>query len=173
MEWSPIEARFDRGLAALAAYLAREGHADVPLDHREGGFALGPWVNNCRASQRRGSLAAAHRAAIERVAPGFRWDPGRDHCRRVRRVPGFERNLRAVVAFAAREGHTRLPQKTERRLALWVRRQRYLRRHGELPAERVGAIDRALPGFDWSPTSWSPQRVTLETPAERVPVTGS
>ncbi|MFE7531707.1 helicase associated domain-containing protein [Kitasatospora sp. NPDC057542] len=41
--------RFGAGLAALAAFVEREGHAQVPRAHKEGGTSLGTWLNNQKA----------------------------------------------------------------------------------------------------------------------------
>ncbi|MFJ4192079.1 Helicase associated domain protein [Kitasatospora sp. NPDC089509] len=43
--------RFAQGLAALAAFVEREGHARVPRTHKEGGTSLGTWLNNQKARQ--------------------------------------------------------------------------------------------------------------------------
>ncbi|MFE5588527.1 helicase associated domain-containing protein [Kitasatospora sp. NPDC056531] len=41
--------RFAQGLAALAAFVEREGRARVPRAHKESGTSLGPWLNNQKA----------------------------------------------------------------------------------------------------------------------------
>jgi hypothetical protein len=41
--------RFGQGLAALAAFVEREGHAKVPRTHKEDGTSLGTWLNNQKA----------------------------------------------------------------------------------------------------------------------------
>ncbi|MER7850616.1 Helicase associated domain protein [Kitasatospora sp. NPDC096077] len=41
--------RFQQGLAALASFVEREGHARVPRTHKEDGTALGTWLNNQKA----------------------------------------------------------------------------------------------------------------------------
>lgn len=43
--------RFGAGLAALAAFVEREGHVRVPRAHKEGGVSLGSWLNNQKASR--------------------------------------------------------------------------------------------------------------------------
>ncbi|PSM39097.1 helicase [Streptomyces dioscori] len=70
---------FQRGLTALAQYIAREGHASVPRAHAEritvGGEAepvtvkLGVWISNTRT--RRDKLAQEQRAAL--VELGVEW----------------------------------------------------------------------------------------------------
>ncbi len=70
--WDPIEDQFKMGLDALQAYVAREGHAHVPLRHREGDFALGRWVQTRRLAYRRGKLSPERIAALEGVL-GWTW----------------------------------------------------------------------------------------------------
>lgn len=47
--WEPLQAAWEEGFAALAAYLEREGHARITKKHVENGVELGSWV----ATQRR------------------------------------------------------------------------------------------------------------------------
>ena len=43
-----LAAQWERGYAALRAYVEREGHADVPDRHREGELQLGRWLQTQR-----------------------------------------------------------------------------------------------------------------------------
>ncbi|GLW58143.1 DEAD/DEAH box helicase [Kitasatospora phosalacinea] len=62
--------RFAAGLAALAAFVEREGHARVPRTHKtEEGLSLGTWVNNQKA--RRDKLSAEQLGQLE--ALGVAW----------------------------------------------------------------------------------------------------
>ncbi|WP_030269811.1 DEAD/DEAH box helicase [Streptomyces sp. NRRL B-24484] len=61
--------RFAQGLAALAAFVEREGHARVPRAHKEGGTSLGTWLNNTKA--RREKLTAEQLGQLE--ALGVAW----------------------------------------------------------------------------------------------------
>ncbi|MER7671211.1 Helicase associated domain protein [Kitasatospora sp. NPDC096128] len=61
--------RFGAGLAALAAFVEREGHAKVPRTHKEGGTSLGTWLNNQKA--RRDKLSEEQRGQLE--ALGVAW----------------------------------------------------------------------------------------------------
>ena len=70
---------FQRGLTALAQYIAREGHGRVPRAHTEriavGGEAepvsvkLGVWISNTKT--RRDKLAQEQRAALAEL--GVEW----------------------------------------------------------------------------------------------------
>ncbi|MEV7190022.1 Helicase associated domain protein [Kitasatospora sp. NPDC093102] len=62
--------RFQQGLAALAAFVEREGHARVPRSYRSAeGLALGTWWNNTKA--RRDKLTEEQRGQLE--ALGVAW----------------------------------------------------------------------------------------------------
>jgi hypothetical protein len=70
------EWRFARHLGALTAYVAREGHTNVPYAHRErcadDEVALGRWVAYVRSRARAGRLAPDQAAQLEAV-PGWHW----------------------------------------------------------------------------------------------------
>ncbi|MFJ1758354.1 helicase associated domain-containing protein [Kitasatospora sp. NPDC088134] len=61
--------RFGAGLAALAAFVEREGHVRVPRPHKEDGLSLGTWLNNQKA--RRDKLSVEQLAQLE--ALGVAW----------------------------------------------------------------------------------------------------
>ncbi|MGK4586042.1 Helicase associated domain protein, partial [Kitasatospora sp. HPMI-4] len=61
--------RFTQHLAALAAFVEREGHAKVPRSHKEDGTSLGTWLNNQKA--RRGKLSPEQLGQLE--ALGVAW----------------------------------------------------------------------------------------------------
>jgi transcriptional regulator with XRE-family HTH domain len=61
--------RFQLGLAALTAFVERDGHAKVPRPHNEGGTVLGAWLNNRTA--RRDRLSEEQRGQLE--ALGVAW----------------------------------------------------------------------------------------------------
>jgi hypothetical protein len=72
------ESRWNRYLAALDAFCAREGHARVPISHVEhtpaGTVSLGAWVSYVRSRYRAG-LLAEHRVARLDAVPGWQWGP--------------------------------------------------------------------------------------------------
>ncbi|MFJ9847165.1 helicase associated domain-containing protein [Kitasatospora sp. NPDC101155] len=61
--------RFGAGLAALAAFVEREGHVRVPRTHKEDGVSLGSWLNNQKA--RRDKLTKEQLGQLE--ALGAAW----------------------------------------------------------------------------------------------------
>ncbi|MFJ9448021.1 helicase associated domain-containing protein [Kitasatospora sp. NPDC101235] len=61
--------RFGAGLAALTAFVEREGHVRVPRTHKEGGVSLGSWLNNQKA--RRDKLTTEQLGQLE--ALGVAW----------------------------------------------------------------------------------------------------
>ncbi|MFJ9847179.1 helicase associated domain-containing protein [Kitasatospora sp. NPDC101155] len=61
--------RFGAGLAALAAFVEREGHVRVPRTHKEGGVSLGSWLNNQKA--RRDKLTAEQLGQLEALGVGW------------------------------------------------------------------------------------------------------
>lgn len=63
---------FGDSIALLKAFVAREGHAQVMMEHREGDFRLGRWVGRVRKRYHQGELSEAHIEALENV-PGWRW----------------------------------------------------------------------------------------------------
>lgn len=57
---------------AMAAFVAREGHADVPLDHVEDGFDLGRYADGVRRAHGHGTLREEQEEYLE-LLPGWRW----------------------------------------------------------------------------------------------------
>jgi Helicase associated domain len=67
--WDSNEDAWQRGLAALKQFKAREKHCRVPRSHEEGAFKLGTWVVNQR--NRRDTLSVQRRHRLDAV--GFIW----------------------------------------------------------------------------------------------------
>ncbi|MFE6872289.1 Helicase associated domain protein [Kitasatospora sp. NPDC057692] len=61
--------RFGAGLAALAAFVEREGHAKVPRTHKENGVSLGTWLNNQKA--RRDKLTREQLGQLQALGVGW------------------------------------------------------------------------------------------------------
>lgn len=70
--------RWQQGLTALDAFIAREGHAKVPSRHEEPvdgiGFPLGQWVAYNRRRRQLGRLHPSRVAALDE-RPGWAWGP--------------------------------------------------------------------------------------------------
>lgn len=134
---------FELFVELLRVYVARNGHARVPVRHREGNFCLGRWVTRCRRRYRERSLSPERIHALERL-PDWSWDPTEER---------FQRALRLLWAFARREGHARVLNEHREGgfpLGSWVQTRRLDYKHGHLSRERVAALE-ALPGWSWRP----------------------
>jgi hypothetical protein len=137
---------FEFGLMVLKAYVGREGHADVPVAHRERAFAfhLGKWVSRQRYRHRRHLLTPEQVHLLNKVKD-WRWA-------RVYQL-SFQEALRRLAAYAKHHGHTRVPQLYRDgtvALGTWVARARKEYRKGTLPPQKVRALE-ALPRWSWDP----------------------
>ncbi|MEW6154668.1 MAG: helicase associated domain-containing protein [Actinomycetota bacterium] len=56
----------------LSRYALREGHTDVPTEHREYGRPLGMWVRLQREDHRKGVMNEATRERL-RATPHWHW----------------------------------------------------------------------------------------------------
>jgi hypothetical protein len=133
--WNVLEANWEEGFSALAAYKARVGHCDVPARHVEGEYKLRQWINEQRTNS--SSLLPERRKRLDAI--GFVWS--------VREME-WEEGFSALSSFKAREGHCKVPQKQVEggfRLGGWVSIQRGSK--DTMSAERKQRLD-AL-GFVW------------------------
>ena len=141
--WDPATDYWDRGLAALESFVAREGHPRVPQDHHEEGFDLGSWVSRQRDFFRRRKLAAERAAQLEGV-DDWSWDLA---------VDDWDRGFAALETFVAREGHALVPAKHEEngyKLGNWVRVQRRRYAQHKIGQDQEGRLERQL-GWSWAP----------------------
>ena len=142
--WGLSETRIDTALQAMEAFLAREGHVRIPAQHSEAGFPLGAWVTHIRRRRQRGLADDQLVTAVERSAPGFRWDTREDP---------FAASLQHLRAYwLAHEG--RIPPVGRRSpdgadLHDWATRMRGRQRIGRLAPDQVAAVEAALPGWTW------------------------
>jgi hypothetical protein len=152
--WQAPPARFSRGLDSLAAFTAREGHACPPSEHQESGFPLGRWVLAQRRLHRSGKLPVAQ-ADLLGAIPGWAWDWSEDR---------WTQFLTALRAFAATEGHLRVPQSHREggyRLGQKVATTRWLHSEGRLAQERVEQLEQ-LPGWVWHSNHLTEHEPVLE-----------
>ncbi len=135
MVWDTLDAGYRAGVAHLRAYIAREGHADVPRsDVADDGFTLGTWVTTRRSERKAGTLTPVRIAELD--ALGVVWDP-------------FDAGYRAGVdhlrAYIAREGHADVPRSDVAddgyMLGGWVSRRRSERCAGTLTAVKIAELD--------------------------------
>ena len=135
--WDSFDAQWEAGFTALTAYVAREGHARVPMTHREGDVLLGSWVSRQRTWGER--LSVERRERLQAV-PGWAWDSSAEQ---------WEAGFTALTDYVAREGHARVPRKHQEgdvRLGEWVGHQRKGNEH--LSVERRERLE-AMPGWTW------------------------
>jgi len=137
--WEPYEATWDACMAALQAFLLREGHLTVPKSYLVDGRDLALWMANRRMDFRKGILVEEQIAQLEALH-GWSWTPKHDR---------WDRSFMALQTFVEREGHSLVPQSwVESGLGLgrWVSAQRSRYRRGTLEPERVARLEGVL---DW------------------------
>jgi superfamily II DNA or RNA helicase len=149
------------GLAALRAFVAREGHAQVPPHHVEGALRLGEWVNYRRVQHRAGQLDPEHVAQLAALS-GWSWDP---------RIDNWAAALAALRKFVEREGHARVPYThIENRIPLgtWATSRRIEHSAGRLDPARAAELE-AIPGWTWDPIAddWTAMILALRSFATR------
>lgn len=156
--WNPHSDWWERGYAALSAFVKREGHARVPKEHREGDVGLGSWVTDQRLNRAKMPDDRRERLA---ALPGWSWNSLED---------SWAEHLEALRAYAAREGDTKVPvDRIEDGLKLgqWVRLRRKERK--KLSVERRAALE-AVPGWFWGPKTdytWDQRYTMVERFAKR------
>ena len=140
VQGSFIKHREDRALSALRSFKAREGHVKVPRTHVEHGFNLGTWLSSRRHQEDKTSPEL--KAALEAI--GFSWNPYED---------SFWETLALVKEWIGKRGSSLVPVTEAYRgvkIGLWLNNLRKRFRDGELPVDRIAAIE-AL-GIPWSST---------------------
>jgi hypothetical protein len=80
-DWTPSDARFAAGLAALRAFRDREGLRNVPATYVVDDYRLGSWCTVQRTAHRAGKLSQGRVAALEEL--GFVWEPRRTRTARL------------------------------------------------------------------------------------------
>ncbi|MFE7532390.1 Helicase associated domain protein [Kitasatospora sp. NPDC057542] len=86
--------RFHQSLAALAAFVEREGHVRVPRSHKEDTVSLGMWLDNTRA--RREKLSEEQRGQLEALGVAGRPADGEQRRVGIRTAVG-ERRLSSTI----------------------------------------------------------------------------
>lgn len=143
--WDVSRTAWEGGYARLLAYVSVHRTARVPVAYREAdGYPLGTWVRTHRQPGHRKSLTADQRQRLEEL-PGWTFDNLVDL--------SFEQSLAALRSFAEVHGHVRLPRDGRWHgadLRGFSGRHRAAHSRGELPADRVAALE-AVPGWSWRP----------------------
>ena len=153
--WDPVADDLAAIMAALRAFVAREGHARVPTSHAENGIRLGGWVGKVRGDRNSGRLSPERAKELEAL-PGWTWDPMADY---------WETAIAALRAFVAREGHARVPATyLEGRFSLgtWVGNQRRGYHAGRLSSAQIAQLE-GFPRWSWDPHAddWAAAMVLL------------
>ena len=143
--WDAFAERWEEGYRALLEYVATEGHALVPQQHRVDNLQLGSWVGVQRRAHKKGQLDAEYVERLESVT-GWSWEP---------HVDKWEAGYHALAEFAQREGHALVPLahvEEEHRLGSWVGVQRKAHANGTLSSARVSRLQ-DVRGWCWDPAA--------------------
>lgn len=137
--WDALRDRWEVGFRHAVEFAKREGHAKVRLDFvTDNGFRLGSWIHNQR--NQRMNMSEQRRSRLEAL-PGWSWPN-----------EALEWNdwIARLREFAARNGHTRVPQlfKTSDGFLLgrWVNSRRTKR--DRLSPDQQAELE-SLPGWAW------------------------
>jgi superfamily II DNA or RNA helicase len=141
VEWDPVQAMWDRKVAAAREYQGVYGHLRVPPTYvTEDGIKLGVWIQSLRPKRTR--LSAPQRAQLDEL--GMVWDAheagwlrGLSAAREYHELHG---NLDVPTGFVTPQGFG---------LATWLTQQRSNHRKGKLPSDRRAELDRL--DIDWEP----------------------
>lgn len=130
------EEKFEYVFGLLEKYVAREGHADVPIAHREGGVNLGVWVSNAKFEQANIGLRRDWETRLGAL-PRWRWLSGND--------------FQLMERYVRREGTSYIPEDyidEGRPLGRWAAQQRQLHASGRLARDWAQRLER-IPGWEW------------------------
>jgi hypothetical protein len=137
MVWSPYDHLFNQNLEALARFVRREGHAEVPQKHIESGFRLGVWVGMLR--QTKSKLSAKQLQGLEHL--GFVWNVLDKR---------WNEGLAMLQSFRQEHGNQRITKSTVHRqfpLGKWLDIRRNQRQ--SLSKAQIQQLDEL--GMDWDP----------------------
>lgn len=139
--WDVFGESWNDGFMTLLTYVEREGHALVPLHHREGEHGLGPWVNGQRTSHMKGNLEPERINKLEKVK-GWTWAPKQDR---------WEEYYAYTARYTLIHGHARIPDAyrvNDKQVGKWVGKQRQAKKNGTLSKKRIKQLE-ALKGWVW------------------------
>lgn len=116
--------KWDKKFDLLIAYKEREGHCNVPQNHKEDGINLGVWLTRQRKLKRDGKLDGDLQQLLEDI--DVMWEI----------LPDKGKNMyQLLVQFQQREGHCNVPirhKEDEVSLGSWLRKQRSKKKEGKL-----------------------------------------
>jgi hypothetical protein len=122
----------------LIDFKAKYGHCNVPLDYSEN-LELSNWVKSQRNLEIKGGLKSYQIRRLNEVEFVWRADEFT-----------WEQMFEVLVEFKNNHGHCNVPHNYSRNLdlAIWIRRQRDLRRKGKLNERYIQILD--MIGLKWS-----------------------
>jgi hypothetical protein len=140
--WNPHEQR-SAGVAAVHAYAAENGHANVPNSYvSPNGHGTGQWVSKRRRDYASGTLSADQVAELEAI-PGWLWSPLAEM---------WAAGVAAVRAYATENGHARIPRSyvspDGHRTGVWVSARRVDYAVGRITPDRIAELE-SIPGWVW------------------------
>ena len=147
------EEAWNRGIAALLAFIEREGHCAVPRHHRERGYRLGQWVAVQRYNE--ANLDGWRKAQLNQI--GFIWS---------QRDQWWDEGFAALKAFKACEGHCHVrADHVEGKVHLghWVTVQR--RERDKMNPYRKHRLDKI--GFVWKGINAAQKRKITASQSKR------
>jgi superfamily II DNA or RNA helicase len=129
---------FEDRVAEVAAFKEKYGHCNIPQDDTK----IGRFINNVRVKYKKGHLPFARIQALERL--GFQWSSNQKSWNQMLNV--YKESIAQAVQAEISSGQVSDPQ-----LANWISRQRFERKKGELPNEKIQILDEL--GFQWERNS--------------------
>jgi hypothetical protein len=157
--WDPLAVQGEEMFFLLETYAKREGHCNVPKNHKEDGLNLGVWVQTQRQVKSKGGLRADKARRLEDI--GFVWD---------QLEAQWEDNFALLETYAKREGHCNVHgnhKEDGANLGFWVVFQRQAKSKGGLRADKARRLERI--GFVWDrhQAMWDGNFALLETYVKR------
>ena len=136
---------WERGFAALEAYIKEQGNALVPASCTTSkGFGLGRWVTNQRQAERRGRLGQEKKYRLEQV--GFVWRLRQHHYKHT-----WQQSFQKLLDYKAEHGNVMVPRRHKTSdgfgLGWWVTAQRRVEKHGTLGKDKKHRLEQV--GFVW------------------------
>lgn len=148
--WDTKADQWERTYELLKQYADRYGTARVPYRYCVDGIQVASWIGTQKGAYRKGTLSSERQRGLEKL-PGWTWTLSEDV---------WEERCALLEKFAAREGHTRVPQRHVEqgiRLGIWVSVQRRDALADVMPPERRKRLE-ALPGWAWDGRAPEPKR---------------
>jgi len=149
--WNMLDEQWSLGLAAVRAFAAENGHANVPKEYvAPDGFRTGQWAARRRQDYASGHLSSDRVAELE-ATPGWVWN----------QLDGlWSAGVAAVRDYAAAHGHARVPRDyispDGHRTGTWVSSRRREFSVATLSSARIAELE-SIPGWVWNPLDeqWS------------------